>query len=195
MNIVNSLTLSRIVLTPLIVILFDISHKIGNSFLSLVIDIVVLVLVGYAELSDFLDGKIARAKNIVSDFGKVFDPFSDMFMHLSFLVIFVFRGYVDVYVLFLCLWRELLMVLVRNISSKEGKALAANIFGKIKTFALAILSLLVCLLRLLTDLGIKFNTSIITKPCGWICAFLSVMSVVIYFYQNRSILAKIIKNS
>ena len=56
---------------------------------------ILIPLLAFMEFTDFLDGFFAR-KNEVSDFGKIFDPFADVFLHITTLCAFTFDGYFNV---------------------------------------------------------------------------------------------------
>ena len=82
----NKFTLSRIILAPVIFLIYYIPVWVGaaaGSPLSVASVCVAIPLLAFAEFTDYLDGHFARKHNEVSDFGKMFDPFADVFLHLS----------------------------------------------------------------------------------------------------------------
>ena len=82
MTLANKFTLSRIILAPLFFIIYFAPSWFGfPSFVSVCILIPLLV---YTEFTDFLDGHFARKMKEVSDFGKIFDPFADILLHMVF---------------------------------------------------------------------------------------------------------------
>ena len=86
-----------------------------------------------SELSDMLDGMIARKKNEVSDFGKLFDPFADTFMQLTCFFCFVVDGIFPAVLFLLVIYREFSILFIRNLMLKKGITLGARMSGKIKT--------------------------------------------------------------
>ena len=76
MNLPNKLTLLRICLIPVFVILM--LSQVSNFFL---ISCIIFII---ASITDFLDGKIARKYNLVTDFGKFMDPLADKLLELLF---------------------------------------------------------------------------------------------------------------
>ena len=99
MRISNKFTLSRIILAPIIFIIYNIPVWFGleNGSPAAIASICVAIpLLAFAELTDYFDGHYARKLNDVSDFGKMFDPFADVFLHLSMFTCFVFSGYMPV---------------------------------------------------------------------------------------------------
>lgn len=142
MNLPNKLTVTRLVFVPI----FFLSYLLRNlHFESAPIVSTVLMVVCYlvAELSDLLDGKIARKHNLVTDLGKVLDPFADTLSHLTFFVCFLSFGVMPVWTFVIIMWREFAILFMRMLIIKQGgKAMPANIFGKSKTVLYAITTLL-----------------------------------------------------
>lgn len=193
MNVPNKLTLSRLILTPVAFFLFILSSRnhylITNITVKAIFSVLVLLIMIYMELSDLIDGKIARRYHLVTDLGKVFDPFSDMFMHLSMFFAFVTSSYMSFVVFIICLWRELIMLLMRNLLASRNVSFPANIFGKSKTMLFAIITFLTLIYNILLDF-VKVNTTLVTfgKVIYWIgflAAFASLMSLIIYLYNIR----------
>ena len=137
MNLPNKLTVSRLVLTPLFFIAYHLGSWIDPSLatLSSILTIVMWVLI---ELSDLLDGIIARKRNLVTDLGKVMDPFADTLSRVTYFLCFTGSGIMPLWVLALIVWRELSILFVRMLMMGKGKAVAANIFGKAKAVLYAI---------------------------------------------------------
>jgi CDP-diacylglycerol--glycerol-3-phosphate 3-phosphatidyltransferase len=96
---------------------------------------VLWILFIVSEISDLLDGKIARARNEVSDFGKLADPFSDVLVRITYFLCFVIDGIFPIYVLplfLIVLYREFSIQFVRTLMMKKGIAMGAKMSGKIK---------------------------------------------------------------
>ena len=96
------------------------------------------ILFALASFTDFLDGKIARKYNLVTDFGKFIDPLADKFMVfgalITILVIDARIAPVFVWVAAIVMLRELAITSLRLVvAGKSGKVIAASFFGKMKT--------------------------------------------------------------
>ena len=85
-----------------------------------------------SELTDLADGKAARARNEVSDFGKLFDPFADVLVRITYFLCFVMDGILPVMLLLLVLYREFGILFLRILMMKRGIAMGARMGGKIK---------------------------------------------------------------
>lgn len=194
MNLPNKLTFSRLILTPVGFFIFYFSSRVtvyGESVLSKIVRIVLSVLAFvfllYMEITDLIDGKIARKRGLVTDLGKVFDPFSDMFMHMSLFFAFVLTRYMPFYAFLICLYRELIMLFMRNLLSSKKVSFPANIFGKSKTMFFAITTFTIIIYNIVTNvLDTRVNAvDTIVFVFSLISAFLSLMSLVIYLVNIK----------
>jgi CDP-diacylglycerol--glycerol-3-phosphate 3-phosphatidyltransferase len=88
-----------------------------------------------SEITDMIDGKVARKRNEVSDFGKFYDPFADTLVQLTYFLCFVMDGVLPVVLYLVVLYREFSILFIRNLMLKKGVAMGARKGGKIKTVA------------------------------------------------------------
>ena len=138
MNIPNILSLIRVLLVPLFVLSLLFMDR--TNVWGFIVPALIYILTGF---TDFLDGKIARKYNLVTDFGKFIDPLADKFMviasQIAILVWMLLRGEillakVFVWVVLLILFRELGVTSIRLVvAGKSGIVVAANMLGKLKT--------------------------------------------------------------
>ena len=130
MNLPNKLTLIRVAMIPLVMAFYMIEAIPYGK-------IVALVLFVLAAVTDFLDGKIARKYNLVTDFGKFMDPIADKLLVASVLFMIAIDGTIPnpwgVIVVTIIMGRELIIDAFRLIASNKGIVLAADIWGKAKT--------------------------------------------------------------
>ena len=118
MNLANKLTVSRIIMTILIIVLLLFPfYEIGINFPKYTIDgdivvdlkfLIAGVLFIIASLTDFLDGYIARKYKMVTDTGKVLDAIGDKILVNSTLIIFAFVGMIDLILSFLIVLNNIL---------------------------------------------------------------------------------------
>lgn len=141
MNIPNRLTVLRLIMVPVFLISYLIS-KCDLAFSTTLSAVMMFICYAVAELSDLLDGKIARKYNLVTDLGKVMDPFADTLSHLTFFVCFMDSGLMPVWAFLIIMWREFTQLFMRMLMMGVGKAVPANIWGKSKTVLYAVTSIL-----------------------------------------------------
>ena len=136
MTIANILTISRVILSPLFFVFFFLGDWLGvhNVFFLAVTWILFIAI----ELSDLLDGHLARKLGETSSFGKIFDPFADSLSRLTYFLCFVGKGYMALWILLLILYRDLGVSFIRQIATKRGVTMGARPSGKIKAWVYAI---------------------------------------------------------
>ncbi len=183
MNLPNKLTVTRLVIAPFFFLFFFLPDAFPN-FSPVVYSVVLVLMYGIMELTDLLDGQIARKRNLVSDLGKVMDPFADVISHLTFFTCFLTCKIMPAWAFILILWREFSQSFTRMLMMGTGKAMAANIFGKAKTCLYALCSVLGIALRVCTILSLDASSlatfSLIMTILFALAAFASVMSYIIY---------------
>ena len=133
MNLPNKLTLFRIILVPIMVIVsfFDIP----GSFLGIPTTMWILNLIFIiASITDKLDGYLARKNNQVTTFGKFLDPIADKILVVTAMILLVEMGRLPAWIPIIVIFREFVVSGYRLIAvQSEGKVIAANIWGKLKT--------------------------------------------------------------
>lgn len=200
MRISNKFTLSRIILAPIIFIIYNIPVWFGlenGSPVAIASICIAIPLLAFAELTDYFDGHYARKLNDVSDFGKMFDPFADVFLHLSMFTCFVFSGYMPVICYVLILYREFSQNFLRMVAAKQGTAIAARKGGKIKT-VFYVASCFVALIQealVRTELASIWNLDMklllhIGQAFFVVCVILAYVSFIDYLKNFGSILKK-----
>ncbi len=130
-NIPNRLSILRIILAPLFYVLYFIPQWTGTfSYGSLVL--IVILFIGM-EITDVLDGYIARRQNLTSDIGKVLDPFSDVITRTTFFLCFTLDNIFPGWLFLIFLYREIGIIFIRLLLIRKGIALAARRGGKLKS--------------------------------------------------------------
>ena len=128
MNLPNILTLSRVPFLFLIAGLLYLSFPYSNS-----IAFVVFVVAG---LTDWLDGKIARDRGMISVFGQLMDALTDKILTVGLFVTFLAVGLLPKWMLIMVLFilsREFLITGLRLVAAAKNTVLPAERTGKIKT--------------------------------------------------------------
>lgn len=197
MNLPNKLTISRMVMIPLFVTFFYFNF-VGHYFVS-------LTIFAIACLTDFLDGKLARKYNLVTNLGKFLDPIADKVLVLSALVVMLTvpeiftTGLGDWAIIVagcgvaLILAREIIVSGFRMVAASTGVVIAADIFGKYKTTTqdIAIVILLIGAgISELTDNVAGAVINYIGLGFFAISVILTVVSGINYLVKNREVLSK-----
>ena len=133
LSIASQLTMSRIVLTPFFLWVFFYDNDLDYSNNSIVFKALALIMVLGFMLTDFLDGKLARAMGEVSTLGKYLDPFSDKISNMTIFMCFIATGYAPVWMVALIYFRESSVETLRTLAASEGMIMPARRSGKWKT--------------------------------------------------------------
>ncbi|MBQ9495896.1 MAG: CDP-alcohol phosphatidyltransferase family protein [Treponema sp.] len=144
MKTANAFTLTRIVLAPVFFLIYFIPIWTGRFIAPSAY--ILIPLLACMEITDFFDGYFARKNHEVSDFGKLFDPFADVVVHLTTFMCFMHTvlsrintvaaarmWYIPVPIFLLILYREVAQNFLRMVAIKKGTAIAARKGGKLKT--------------------------------------------------------------
>ena len=135
-NLPNYLSAVRIVLSPIFLLVFMLPVWSGGSFACLSV-ILCWILMFLMDISDILDGYTARKFGVVSDFGKMFDPYTDLFARFTYFLCFVGIGRMPVWMFAIIVYREISVTFMRMIMMKHGFAMGARLGGKIKEWVYA----------------------------------------------------------
>ncbi len=175
-NLPNSLTVLRIFMVPLLVVIL-LTEFPDKEFWGLAIFLL-------AALTDLIDGIIARRTGKVTVTGTLLDPLADKLLMSAAFISLVELGLAPAWMVTVIVGREFAVTALRMVAMARNVAIAANWWGKSKTGSQVIaVSLLI--------LGKKLGAWMILGQIAlWIALTLSIISMVIYFWQNREILSE-----
>ena len=190
MNLPNKLTVARIILVPFFVAALLINFPLNN--------LAALAIFAAASITDLLDGKIARKRGLVTDFGKFADPLADKILVISALLCFVQLGLCDCVAVIIVLFREFAVTSIRLIAASKGKVIAANIWVKVKTVTQMVAVICVLVMQTVLDIGelgvclpccLRCIFLIIGEGLIWVSTFFALLSGVIYVAQNKQFIS------
>ena len=195
MNLPNKLTILRIILVPFMVVAmlwhFPYHYLVAG------------LIFGAASLTDYFDGKIARERNLITNFGKFADPIADKILVISALVCFLAYGKCDPIIILIVLFREFVVTSVRLSAASQGKVVAANMWGKAKTVSQIIAIIGVFLVQIFNDIvsfspyfshQVMYKVNdicfIIDEVLLWISVVFAVISGVKYVLDNKDAISE-----
>ncbi len=176
-NIPNLLTLIRLIVVPIL-----------GYFLYFEAYVPAMILFAFGGFTDVLDGYIARKYNLITKWGKFFDPLADKLMQITALVFLVMRGFIPIIVLVIVIIKEALMLTGGIMLYRKGKTvIGANWYGKLATvlFYFAILATIVLSIDSLKNMytAIAINTALgLAVACT---LFALVMYILIYYRFSK----------
>jgi len=193
MNLPNKLTVSRFGLTVLFLWVLFWPANIPFRYT------LALFFFSFAGITDYLDGHIARSRNLITNFGKLMDPLADKIMVCSAFIAFVESTHlnanalvkVGAWMVIVIVARELAITGLRLLAASKNIVLAAERYGKHKT-----ISQITCIIALLVvDACEEWPVALKNIFAAWIPAFAEIMlwltvvltlaSGLIYLWRNR----------
>ena len=178
MNLPNKLTLLRILMIPFFVVFAKMA-----SFGMQVVAVAIYIL---ACVTDALDGRIARSRNLITNFGKFMDPIADKLLVMSAMIVLTYQHRMPDWVCILMLAREFLVSGFRLVAVENGVVIAAGPLGKLKTVFQMVSTIALMLLvpnggpALLGQGGVVFANVLM-----YIALVLTVVSGADYIIRNR----------
>ena len=176
MNLPNELTLARIGMTVLMVVFLLLDGPMWAWLAA--------VMFAAAALTDMADGRIARKRGLVTNFGKFMDPLADKILNYSVMVVLMPERLIPPVALVIILFREFMVSGIRLSAAEQGRVVAANIWGKLKTVVQDLSLAAILVLRALDAAALVTTANVLL----WICAALTVLSGGVYLWQNRDVL-------
>ena len=187
MNLPNKLTLSRMILVPVFMV-FASMTQLGTDDFNASWYLAAGIVFAIASFTDYLDGHLARKWQMVTDFGKFADPLADKLLTTVAFIYMMRDGVCSPVVLCIILAREFAVSGLRMVAAgaKDGKVIAANMWGKVKT-----------VLQMLTIIFYYFTVSLTGNVLGqqcadvasvlcWVVAAVTAISGIKYLWDNRS---------
>ena len=172
MTIPNILTCIRVALIPVFLALVY-RHDPICDWIALAVFVI-------ACITDFVDGKLARKWNQVTNFGKFMDPVADKLLVMAALLIFVEEGMIAAWMVAVILGREFLVSSLRMVAASSGKVIAANYWGKAKTM-ITMITLIFLLLRLQP---VMLGTVSLQSILIWLTVLVTAISGATYVIDN-----------
>ena len=176
MNLPNKLTILRMIMIPVFLVVLYIP---GLGMAGNIAAAAIFIL---ASITDFLDGKIARKYNLVTNFGKFMDPLADKLLVCSALIALVDFDKVAAWIVIIIIAREFIISGFRLIAAENGVVIAANYWGKFKTVS----QMIMIILLILHFDGIFV---ILEQIFIWLSLALTIISLITYIWQNRTVLS------
>ena len=193
MNLPNKLTLTRIILVPVFMIFVSLTSldSIVDGNFNATFYLLAGIVFAAASFTDYLDGHLARKWHMVTDFGKFADPLADKLLTTVALIYMMRDGVCSPVVLCIILAREFAVSGLRMVAAgaKDGKVIAANMWGKVKT-VLQMLSIIFYYFGTALTWG---NSVMMGADCVflsywlcWLVAIATAISGIKYLWDNRS---------
>jgi CDP-diacylglycerol--glycerol-3-phosphate 3-phosphatidyltransferase len=183
-NLPNSITMSRIVMIPLLLWILSAHFPWQGSWGEA--EILASVLFVLASITDGLDGYLARRRGQITTMGMLLDPLADKIMVTAALIALVAYNpaVVKVWIAVVIIGREFLISGLRSIASSEGFTIQASELGKLKT----VIQIVSVVSAILAHHWYEWDLGVLVIPVQWIAVaaiyftvLVSTISAVDYF--------------
>ncbi|HXF29610.1 MAG TPA: CDP-diacylglycerol--glycerol-3-phosphate 3-phosphatidyltransferase [Chlamydiales bacterium] len=189
----NCLTIFRIFISPVFLFIYLQYSSFGIS--PKVLPYALLGLLGVSELSDALDGFLARRYNQVTDLGKILDPMADSISRISVFLTFTQPPVnVPIVCVFIFLYRDSVVSTLRTICALRGFALAARPSGKMKAVIQAVCAFAICFLMIPHSTGALSSEALqhLSTAFVLVAGVYAIYSGVDYLYANRTHIQRVL---
>lgn len=193
MNVPNKLTITRLLISLLIVILllfpFDrlnisfYSFFVGNVLINLKY-VIAGVLFIIASLTDFLDGYIARKYGLITNTGKMLDAIADKVLVNSVLIVLASQGFINALIPVVIVLRDIIVNAIKMEAASKGKIVAAIKSGKVKTASLMIGITLI----FFNNLPFELINLRVADFLLYFATIMSIVSMIEYYNMNKSLI-------
>jgi CDP-diacylglycerol--glycerol-3-phosphate 3-phosphatidyltransferase len=183
MNLPNSLTVTRIFLVPLLVVVLLTEFE-GRQILGIPKEFVGAAIFGFASLTDWADGYLARRRKQVTPFGQFIDPFADKLLIVAALISLVSMDLAPAWMVAIIIGREFAVTTFRSIAYARGVVVPASRLGKIKMVAQV-----VAILALILGHGHKAWFMLLGQAALWVVVVAALVSAADYFRRFNLILS------
>lgn len=185
MNLPNKLTMLRIVMVPVVVLIYLLIPQdfciVSQTNRLALRDILAFLVFAAASFTDMLDGQIARKQHLITSFGKFADPIADKMLVNTLLILLVYAHQANVVAVLLMIARDLVVDGLRMLASQHGKVVSAGFFGKLKT----VLQMFAIVFLLLKNWPFVYIGLPVDQILLWGATIASLWSGFVYFVQLK----------
>ena len=190
MNLPNKLTITRLVLVPILVIVYLFPYDQFNiNLLTLnvlstkltIVDVLSFLIFCIASITHYSDGYLARKNNLVTTFGKFIDPIADKLIVNTSILLLASINEISIIVPIIMISRDIIVDAIRLVASQKNVVLAASMLGKAKTMTQMIA---ICILLLKNVIFAYFGIPM-DQIMIWIATAISLISGIDYFMKNK----------
>lgn len=190
MKLANLITLSRLVLAPVFLLAFTRGSDTGDRTWL----VWAFVLACSFEITDMVDGWVARRFEQTSNLGKILDPLADSISRFTVFLAFLAEGYVSAWVVAPMFWRDSIVSTIRVLAASQGIIVSARFSGKVKAIvqgAAILVILAVACFRDATPWTRGWDDARVREFAQYVMTYVAVVTIVSlfdYLWGNRKIL-------
>lgn len=195
MNLPNKLTVTRVLLVPLLILIYMFPYEsvgitipvyhVLNTSISLV-NIIILLIFLVASITDYFDGKIARKEKLITTFGKFADPIADKLLINTIFLLLASNQAINIIIPIIMISRDTIVDAIKMSAASKQVVVAASKLGKLKTVS----QMIAIGFLLVNNFPFSFIGIDVANILAWIATVISVISGIDYFIKNREMLTE-----
>lgn len=195
MNLPNKLTVTRVLLVPLLIFIYMFPYEsvgitipvyhVLNTNVSLV-NIIILLIFLVASITDYFDGKIARKEKLITTFGKFADPIADKLLINTIFLLLASNQTINIIIPIIMISRDTIVDAIKMSAASKQVVVAASKLGKLKTVS----QMIAVGFLLVNNFPFSFIGIDVANILAWIATVISVISGIDYFIKNREMLTE-----
>lgn len=188
MNLPNQLTVLRIIMIPIFILVLVLPIDLGTLTVGTTqlenTHLIAAIFFAAASITDWLDGKIARSRGLVTNFGKFADPLADKMLVMTAFIMLVELDKAPGWVVSIIVCRELAVTGLRLLLVEQsGEVMAAAWPGKIKTAT----QMVAIIFLFLNNIPFSMIGLPIDQIMLYLCLIFTIYSGVDYFIKNTNV--------
>ena len=182
MKLPNLVTMSRMCLAPLFLVAFQAGTEAGLRW--------ALVLAVFFEVTDMVDGYLARRFKQTSQLGKILDPLADSISRFTVFLAFLSEGYASVWAVAPIFWRDSIVSTIRVLAASQGVIVSARFAGKVKAIVQGVAIIAILLAACVHDrLGLSLDAvKELSRTVMVYVSLVTLWSLADYLWGNRKVL-------
>ncbi len=193
MNLPNKLTITRVLLVPLLILIYMFPYDMTGITVPVyhvlktdisLINIIILVIFIIASITDYFDGQIARKNKMITTFGKFADPIADKLLINTIFLLLASDGTINIIIPIIMISRDTIVDAIKMSAASKQVVVAASKLGKLKTVS-QMIALAFLLVNNFPFSSLEIDVAMIL---AWIATVISVISGIDYFIKNQEML-------
>lgn len=181
MTLANKITITRLIMIPIMVLFWIIPFGAKNIVFSLSLnELIAAIFFVVAAFTDFLDGYIARKYHQITNFGKFLDPIADKVLVISAMTYLIYTNRIEYWPVIIIIFREFAVTGIRLLAVEGGHVIAASPWGKAKT----ITTMIALIVMLFADFGLS---QLYGNIIWYVAVALTLISGLDYVFKNLNV--------
>lgn len=195
MNLPNKLTITRVLLVPLLILIYMFPYDVAGINVPVyhilqtdiaLTNIIILIIFIIASITDYFDGQIAKKNKLITTFGKFADPIADKLLINTIFLLLASDGTINIIIPIIMISRDTIVDAIKMSAASKQVVVAASKLGKLKTVS----QMIALGFLLVNNFPFSALRVDIAAILAWVATIISVISGIDYFIKNQEMLTE-----